>query len=83
MSVDEKRGTTLQLKYVKSGDSGTYSCRFTNVNGTEQADFLVAVREQPLSAGIIAGIVIISIVVIVLLFVLIHKIRQDMVNVRQ
>lgn len=69
----------LSISYAKPGDSGLYSCRFTNINGTDDAQFNVYVLEPPLSAGIIAGVVIISIVVIVLLGLLMHKIRQDRV----
>ena len=71
--------TTLSISYAKLSDSGLYSCKFTNINGTDDAQFNVYVSEPPLSSGIIAGIVIISIVVIVLLGLLMHKIRQDRV----
>lgn len=76
LSYDQK---TLSISHAKTADSGFYSCRFKNIKGIEEALFSVSVLEPPLGSGIIAGIVIVSIIVLVLLALLIHKILQDKV----
>ncbi|XP_057365386.1 vascular endothelial growth factor receptor 1-like isoform X1 [Daphnia carinata] len=70
-------GWSLYVRYANLSHAGWYTCRFSNINGTEERTMFVNIREKPVHAGIIVAIVIVVAIVLVLIIILAKKIHQD------
>ncbi|KAI9559738.1 hypothetical protein GHT06_013743 [Daphnia sinensis] len=70
-------GWSLYVRYANLSHAGWYTCRFSNINGTEERTMFVDIREKPVHAGIIVAIVIVVAIVLVLIIILAKKVHQD------
>lgn len=70
-------GWSLYIRYANISHAGWYTCRFSNINGTEERTMFVDIREKPVHAGIIVAIVIVVAIVLVLIIILAKKVHQD------